>query len=389
MRSSTVACTLARVAPVASARVSAVRSTAAEHEQRTSSPPGRTARHAFSASFVYARSACSRAPRVGASRGGSAMTRSNDPRASASARRASSFTNVTRSPTPFIAAHSRADLDRRGALVDGDDLARPAARRGDREGAHEGVRVEHALAARELLDARAERALVEVEARSSGRARAGCESAGRARRTRAPRGSRPGRRRRRGSKPSILAVCVARSVDDGPRREDRRERLEDQRLAPLHADGPELDREHVPVAVDDEPGQPVALGVNEAQAGRVVARQSERRAQRQGSLEARAKERRVDLRRGVANEEAHRDRRSRRVEAAAEEVAARIDDAHLVARCRTSVDCVDRLRVDPGMPRPDGLHVTGLEANRRHAGERVIGPAAHGVDDYCVATPGP
>ena len=51
-RSWTTAVTFARKAPVASARVSAAKSTAAEHEQTTSNPPGRVARHAASASFA-------------------------------------------------------------------------------------------------------------------------------------------------------------------------------------------------------------------------------------------------------------------------------------------------------------------------------------------------
>ena len=171
-----------------------------------------------------------------------------------------------------------------------------------------------------------------------------------------------------GSKPSILAVwwLVRSTIDRGETH--GRERLEDHGFTLLHADGPELDREHVAVAVDDEPGHPVALGVEEAQAGRVVARQAERSAQRLSSLEALPEERGVDLRLGVANEKANRDRRSRRVEAAPEEVAAGIDDAHLVAGCRTSIDGVDRLRVDPRMPGPDGLHVTGLQPDGRHVG---------------------
>jgi hypothetical protein len=107
-----------------------------------------------------------------------------------------------------------------------------------------------------------------------------------------------------------------------------------------------------------------------------------------GTLESFAKKGAVDLRLGVANQKTNRDRRSRRVEAAAEEIAARVDDAHLVAGCRTAIDGVDGLRVDPWMPGPDGLHVTGLEADRGHCGQRVIGPARVGVDDYCVATAG-
>src|SRR5436190_520974 len=107
----------ARVAPFARARVRAERSTAAEHEQKTRQPPGRVARHPASASLVYATSAFA------------------------------------------------ADLDRQGALVDGNHLLGPAARRRDREGAHVRVRVQHCAAVRELLHAGAKGALIEVKPR--------------------------------------------------------------------------------------------------------------------------------------------------------------------------------------------------------------------------------
>ena len=90
-----------------------------------------------------------------------------------------------------------------------------------------------------------------------------------------------------GSKPSIFAVCVARPVDDRARREHGRERLEHERLAPLHADGAELDREHVAEAIDDEPGQPVALGVDEA-----VARSCRRSGSPSDARSARARSKR-------------------------------------------------------------------------------------------------
>ena len=82
-----------------------------------------------------------------------------------SAWRASSFTNVMRPSSPLAPRALRATSMAMRAVVDGDDLRGPAARRGHRERADEAVGVEHALASRELLDARAKSALVEVEAR--------------------------------------------------------------------------------------------------------------------------------------------------------------------------------------------------------------------------------
>jgi len=82
-------------------------------------------------------------------------------------------------------------------------------------------------------------------------------------------------------------------------------------LARFHADGQKLNHEHVVEAIDDEPRQPVTLGVDEPAAVRLVARQPQSRARPEGLIDVRAKERTIDLRRCVAGEHAHRDRRSR------------------------------------------------------------------------------
>ena len=73
-----------------------------------------------------------------------------------------------------------------------------------------------------------------------------------------------------------------------------------------------------------------------------------------------AEERRVDAGLGVANDEADRDRRSRRVKPAPEEVPAWVHDSHLVAPLRRILDLIDRLRIDPRMSRPDRLDVARL-----------------------------
>ena len=78
----------------------------------------------------------------------------------------------------------------------------------------------------------------------------------------------------------------------------------------------------------------------------------------------------VQVRLGVARQQAHRDRRSRRVEASTEEIPARIEDAHLVACRRTPLDTVDGLCVNPGVAHPDGLDVPWFQGDfgrgRRH-----------------------
>ena len=146
---------------------------------------------------------------------------------------------------------------------------------------------------------------------------------------------------------------------------DVAERLEDHRLAILHAEREDLHDEDVAEAIDDQPGDAVALGMHHAVAGG-LGRAAEAELQPAGerTLELGRGRARVDGRRLVAHEEAHRDRRAGRVESATEEVAARVDDADLVAARRSAFDPVDRLRVDPGVARPDGLNVTRLEPNR-------------------------
>ena len=60
-----------------------------------------------------------------------------------------------------------------------------------------------------------------------------------------------------------------RSVDDRARLEDLAERLEDHRLAILHPEREDLDDEDVAEAIDDEPGDAVALRMHDAIAGRL------------------------------------------------------------------------------------------------------------------------
>src|SRR5581483_9669945 len=134
----------------------------------------------------------------------------------------------------------------------------------------------------------------------------------------------------------------------------------------LHSEGADLHDQHVPESIDDQAGKPVPFRVNEAKAARLLAGQAEQLACRHRALDAGAEKSSVEPGRAVAYQKADRDRRPRGVEAPPQEVAARVHDADFVARRRASFDPVDGLGVNPRMPRPNRLHMTGLQVNRGH-----------------------
>src|SRR5690606_12591597 len=138
----------------------------------------------------------------------------------------------------------RTDLDGERALVDADDLARAAPRRREPERARVRVRVEHALAAAQGLDARAELALIEVEAgllSELDRDVPGQPPLGE-RERRDVVAADDARRRREALR---LGRGLRGAVDDRPRPKDLREGLEDHRLALLHPERQELHDEDV------------------------------------------------------------------------------------------------------------------------------------------------
>src|SRR6185312_4692240 len=85
------------------------------------------------------------------------------------------------------------------------------------------------------------------------------------------------------------------------------------------------------------------------------------------------KEAPVEARLFVTGKDPHDDGGFWRVEAAPEHIAARIDDAHLVARRGAPLDPVHRLGVNPGVSGPHRLHVTGLQMDGGHGGNRYHG----------------
>jgi hypothetical protein len=167
-----------------------------------------------------------------------------------------------------------------------------------------------------------------------------------------------------GSEAFQLRGVGRRAVDDRPRAKRLAESLEDHRFTFLHAEREELDDEDVFELVDNQAGKPVALRVNDAIPGGVRrGADAEGLARGQRTLETRAKERRVDGRRFVTDQDPHRDRRPRRIEPATQEIPARIDDPDLRASCRAAFDALDGLGINPRMTGPNGLNVTGFQTN--------------------------
>ena len=205
----------------------------------------------------------------------------------------------------------RTDLDRDGALVDTYDLYGPTPRCGEAERPDVRVRVEDTLAGGQRLDATTQLSLVEVEAgllsdvaRELPRDAALGEVDGR-RRFAAHHAASLG-------EPLGLRGSGRRAIDDAARLEDLAEGLEDHGLAILHSGREDLDDQDVAEAIDDEAGNAVSLGMDDA-----VARRLRRGAETellpggQRAFELAAKQRGIDGRRLVPHQEAHRDRRSR------------------------------------------------------------------------------
>src|SRR5439155_6146389 len=135
--------------------------------------------------------------------------------------------------------------DRDGALVARDGALGAAPRRGHRERADEGERVEHAPPVRELLDARAERALIDVEpcllayGEGHGVAEAALAKAERVDRRVAADDAAPR------VEALELRDVRRRAIDDRARAEGARDLVEDHALAELDAERAELDGHHV------------------------------------------------------------------------------------------------------------------------------------------------
>ena len=124
---------------------------------------------------------------------------------------------------------------------------------------------------RERLDARAQAALIEVEARLLSELERHAKAQ--------PPLAKLERRERRIARDHArawlealrLGGALGRAVDDGPRTE-RLQRRQHGRLAALDADRAELQREHVTQPIHDEPWQVVPLRVHEAERVGIVAR---------------------------------------------------------------------------------------------------------------------
>ena len=298
------------------------------------------------------------------------MTRSNVPvRLGQRAPRVLLQRTCTRSrDARWRAAHSAPTSMRQRALVDRHHLARPAPRR--RQIAKAPTN-EYASSTRRPCASCSTRArrrpLVEVEARLLPELERDAERAGRARPSRASARRSPRTTPEAGSNFSIFAVAalVRSTIARGDEHAPRAPRAPAPRAASCRWCRAGR-RATSPNRSTMSPGSPSPSACTSRKPVVCVARQPQRRPQRHSPLQPRVEEGGVEPRLLVANQQAHRDRRSRRVEAAPEQVAARIDDAHLVTGRRTSLHALDGLRIHPGVPHPHGLHVPWLEADDRH-----------------------
>ena len=211
------------------------------------------------------------------------------------------------------------------------------------------------LIAIEVEDPRASRANAGDKARGcrAGRrtSRSSARRAGRQGTSRRSRGPPPARRASpsppapRQRQPFERARRAVVAQHDRLGRQQRGERIEDERLEPSHAGGIRLHDEHRPEAVDDQARQPVGLGMDEA----IIGRLEEPLAQPERALEPAREKAPADRPAGVAIQEARR------------EQAVRVEHRHPERRCSsarrkvTSVPGAQRLRrrVHPHLVRID------------------------------------
>lgn len=158
--------------------------------------------------------------------------------------------------------------DRRRRAVDREHVLGAAARRDQRERADIRERVEHTPAARELLDADTVLALVEVVAcLLRDRERDAILDAELVKDELLDVGS--ANDTRLGLEPFELLRALRRDLDDRLGARHAGDVGEDVGLATFHPDGEELHDRRRPEHVDDEPGEVVALGVDEPIAARL------------------------------------------------------------------------------------------------------------------------
>jgi hypothetical protein len=151
------------------------------------------------------------------------------------------------------------------------------------------------------------------------------------------------------------------SIHDGARLVGAFQKIHDPRLAPLEPDRPPLHRERVTEPVDDEPRQPVALGMDAAQARRVWIRKALRRPSLDRHANASLEQRRVHRLIRSAREQTHQNGGPGGIQATAQHSLFGIANQHFVACCGLAVDASHGLGEHPGVACPDGLNVAGLE----------------------------
>ena len=169
----------------------------------------------------------------------------------------------------------------------------------------------------------------------------------------------------RGRQSLLVAHVHIGALDDASRRAQLGQQFDQQRFDTLDAQRQTLHDQPVAVAIYDQTGQTVALGVDQAIAvGRGISCQAGASGQR--SLQSPAPERRVDRLVLVPRQQPDLDLR------AAVQVAARQPDAvsalHIddLAVGRVGVDFLDGAGEDPGVVVMDRFFPPGFEGNGRH-----------------------
>ena len=174
-------------------------------------------------------------------------------------------------------------------------------------------------------------------------------------------------------------------LDDGGGADEVLQEPEQEVAPPCQASAHARPREYVAEAVDREPGQAVALGVDEpVEAGVREGGAAERERDLQTCTEEVGRDGFVR----VGRQEPHGDDRLCVVESLAVYVPVRPHDLHDVACLRLALDVVDQVLEDPRIALPDELVLVAAEDDAGHRAERMCGETRSGASVPTAEPPG-
>jgi len=174
---------------------------------------------------------------------------------------------------------------------------------------------------------------------------------------------------------------------DAQRSHYLRQQLEDRRLVAFDTQGQPLRHQPVTVAVDDEPGQLITLGMHKAVGcGPRICVQC--RAGSDGAFQATSPEIPIDLLARIPRQKTHTDLRPTVDVATRQPIACRTDYIdHITIGCAI-VDLLDGAGEDPGMVQPHGFLSSRLQACLRHSTLLLHeGGGAHAGSVVCLQRP--